>query len=86
MESLLIGFVELAIVVYIASFVLRCILWILGIPVKILRAFSGSKYNSADSMLYMTIESLNFNFQETSSNEFQSTNHDTQSFDSGGID
>ena len=86
MEDLLIGFLGLAIVVYIASFVLRCILWILGIPVKIIRVISGYKYNSTDSGLYMMIESFKFNCEETSHNEFQGADHDTQSFDSAGID
>ena len=86
MEDLLVVFLELAIIVYIASFVLRCVLFILGIPVKILRAFLGYKHNSTDSALYMMIESFNFNCEETSSNEFQVTSHDTQSFDSAGID
>lgn len=86
MEDLLVSFLELAIIVYIASFVLRCILYILGIPVKIIRAIFGYKYNSTDSGLYMMIESFNFNCEETTHNEFQGTDYDTQSFDSASID
>ncbi|WP_413167697.1 hypothetical protein ACL6C3_13505 [Capilliphycus salinus ALCB114379] len=85
MESLLVGLLELALIIFIASFVLRCILWILGIPVKIIRAISGYKYNSTDSVLYMMIDSLNFNCEETSHNELQVTSHDTHSFDSVDI-
>ncbi|WP_413166816.1 hypothetical protein ACL6C3_08975 [Capilliphycus salinus ALCB114379] len=86
MEDLTIVFLELAIIIIIASFALIGILGILEIPLKIIKAISSYKYNSADSMLYMTIESLNFNCEETSSNDSQPTNHDSQSFDTAGID